>query len=969
MSSQGVSLINAPVSVSGATTLEAGSLTLGAAGTLQAGRITLHDGATLATSTSGQLVPGALLQADSGSRLQLAGSESVDRLSLAGTLGGPGVLDVVGDAALSGARVDTRLRSAVLSSQGSSQINAPVLARQRASLSSGALTLGAAGSLDTPQLTLQAGELITSAAQALASGTALVVAAPATLRLGADTSVRSLQLAGTLTRSDGPAAADAADIRLTATESVQLDGGQVRSALRTPLLSSQGNSLLAAPVQADTNATLRSGTLTVSTAGLLSSPLLQVQAGRLVTQGAQGLDPATVLQMATGSALRLGGDQSLAALTDLALPAGLGGAASPAQVSLAEHTLSVGSAGSDAVFGGQLLGSGSLVKQGAGAWLLSADQFYGATRIEAGTLQIGNGGTAGSLGSGAVLNQGALRFARSDNITLANTVSGSGLLEQAGTGNLTLSAPGNAWSGITLVSRGALLTDGANRLPDQSSVRVAAGARLALGGDETVRDISADGAVSLAGSVTTAGDQRYRGPVTLVSPAAAPVLFTLTAPGHTIEALHDNNQWGTQPLSLVAGQVLLSAGRASGAGAGAAPYRELVLGSVTLSGVATVPAGAAGSAVPPALDPTASVIDAGRLQLGASVATGQAAAGDARRDGLLQLDGGALTLRAHAPASYAILPAVPGEGAAVDPAKGRQIWVANDVISQSANSQVLTREGAGLLLQSTAAGSVNLGLLGNRFEGGVSALSGANWNTAWAGVELPGGRETGQSRITLGGQVLRVGGQGLEADLVRLSAARLGTNADSKIVARLWYSDAGSGVSNSTPGLQISLLNEGFVLALPAGSPAEPIRVSIGDRSLGAGREGLSAGYVQILPKQHGAGSTAVFLSGPKVGVLGYSFFHDGAGDQLEVPVYYNGVLPATPQLSGSLSAVASVSESARRERFDEAVRTENVAIRLRAGVIAEVGPGRSATQGSQGLKLPATCPSANAVLGCEDKP
>ena len=968
---QGVSLLNAPVSVSGATTLDA-SLTLGTQGTLQAGLITLHNGATLTTLASGRLLPGAVLQADSGSRLQLAGSETVAGLSLAGTLGGAGVLDVTGDTALSGARVDTSLRSTVLSSQGASQINAPVLVRQQASLTGGTLTLGAAGSLDTPKLTLLAGELLTTAAQALAGGTALVVAAPATLRLGAEASVRSLQLAGTLARTGAPAAAGAPEVWLTATESAQLDSGQVRSALRTPRLSSQGNSLLAAPVLADTSATLQSGSLTVSSTGLLSSPLLQLQAGRLLTQGAQGLAPSTTLQMAPGSVFSLGGEQSLAALADLALAAGAGAAASAAQVNLAEHSLSVGSAGNDAVFGGQLLGSGSLVKQGAGRLLLSADQFYGATQIEAGTLQIGNGGAAGSLGSGAVLNNGSLRFVRSGSITLANTVSGSGAVEQAGAGNLTLSAAGNAWTGITQVSSGALLTGGANRLPDQSSVRVAAGARLELGGDETVHDISADGAVSLAGSVTTKGDQRYRGPITLLSPAIQPVLVTLTAPGHTIEARHDDNQWGTQPLSLVAGQVLLSAGRAAAVGAvagpGGAPYRDLVLGSVTLSGLAPVPAGAVGAAG--AADAaTASVIDAGRLQIGASVTAGQAAAGDARRDGLLQLDGGALTLHAHAPASYAILPLVPGEGAAVDPAKGRQIWVANDVISQSANSLVLTRDGAGLLLKSSAGGSINLGLLGNRFEGGVSALSGAAWNTAWAGVDLPGGRETGQSRITLGGQVLQIGGQGLEADLIRLSAARLGTDVDSRIVARLWYSDAGSGISNSTPGLQIRLLNEAFSSPLPAGSSGEPINVSIGDRSLGVGREGLSAGYVQILPKQHGAGSTAVFLSGPKVGVLGYSFFHDGAGDQLEVPVYYNGVLPATPQLSGSLSAVASVSESARRERFEEAVRTENVAIRLRAGVIAEVGPGRSATQGSQGLKLPATCPSAGAVLGCEASP
>ena len=59
------------------------------------------------------------------------------------------------------------------------------------------------------------------------------------------------------------------------------------------------------------------------------------------------------------------------------------------------------------------------------------------------------------------------------------------------------------------------------------------------------------------------------------------------------------------------------------------------------------------------------------------------------------------------------------------------------------------------------------------------------------------------------------------------------------------------------------------------------------------------------------------------------------------------------------------MAENARKQRFEEAVRTENVALRLRAGVIAEVGPGRSATTGSQGLRLPALCPPAGASLAC----
>ena len=83
------------------------------------------------------------------------------------------------------------------------------------------------------------------------------------------------------------------------------------------------------------------------------------------------------------------------------------------------------------------------------------------------------------------------------------------------------------------------------------------------------------------------------------------------------------------------------------------------------------------------------------------------------------------------------------------------------------------------------------------------------------------------------------------------------------------------------------------------------------------------------------------------------------------MPVFYNGDVPQSPQAVGALSAVTAVIEEARRARFEEAVRTENVSARLRSGVIAEVGSGRPATEGSDSIRMPDTCsPKANS-LGC----
>jgi hypothetical protein len=112
-------------------------------------------------------------------------------------------------------------------------------------------------------------------------------------------------------------------------------------------------------------------------------------------------------------------------------------------------------------------------------------------------------------------------------------------------------------------------------------------------------------------------------------------------------------------------------------------------------------------------------------------------------------------------------------------------------------------------------------------------------------------------------------------------------------------------------------------------------------------------------------GTTTVQLAGPDF-TGGYSLFIEAAGRPNTVPVFYNGLSPSSPQVNNTLGATVAVSEGARRERFEESVRTENVATRLRSGVIAEVGPGSSATSGVGGASPPQTCRPAAGSLGCE---
>jgi fibronectin-binding autotransporter adhesin len=117
-----------------------------------------------------------------------------------------------------------------------------------------------------------------------------------------------------------------------------------------------------------------------------------------------------------------------------------------------------------------------------------ANTYTGTTTISAGTLQVGNGGTSGTLGSGNVANNSSLVFNRSDNYggSISNAISGSGSLTVMG-GSLTLSAS-NSYSGLTKVGAGTLTVNGSI----DGAIRVDAAAAL-------------KGSGSIAGAATIAG--------------------------------------------------------------------------------------------------------------------------------------------------------------------------------------------------------------------------------------------------------------------------------------------------------------------------------------------------------------------------------------------------------------------------------------------------------------------------------
>lgn len=104
---------------------------------------------------------------------------------------------------------------------------------------------------------------------------------------------------------------------------------------------------------------------------------------------------------------------------------------------------------------GVIAGAGGLTKQGAGTLVLTANNtFAGTTTIAQGLLQLGDGGSGGSL-TGAIVDHGTLAIDRADTLVLAGAISGSGTLRQSGTG-ITVLAADNRYAGGTTIDAGTL---------------------------------------------------------------------------------------------------------------------------------------------------------------------------------------------------------------------------------------------------------------------------------------------------------------------------------------------------------------------------------------------------------------------------------------------------------------------------------------------------------------------------------
>jgi fibronectin-binding autotransporter adhesin len=156
--------------------------------------------------------------------------------------------------------------------------------------------------------------------------------------------------------------------------------------------------------------------------------------------------------------------------------------------------------------------SGGLAKLGSGSLIVSANNTYtGSTTITAGTLQIGAGGTSGSIATtSGVTNNATLAFNRSDNLTATYSIGGSGNLVKNGSGSLTLSG-NNTYTGTTAIQSGSLVVNGS--IGSSSLTTISSGASLLGSGTVGALVINSGGTISPGNSpgTLTVGSTTWNG--------------------------------------------------------------------------------------------------------------------------------------------------------------------------------------------------------------------------------------------------------------------------------------------------------------------------------------------------------------------------------------------------------------------------------------------------------------------------
>ena len=218
---------------------------------------------------------------------------------------------------------------------------------------------------------------------------------------------------------------------------------------------------------------------------------------------------------------------------------------------------------------GVISGTGAFQQNGTGTTILTSDNTYGGgTIINAGTLQLGNGGASGSI-LGDVTNNGTFAINRADTFTFGGVISGSGAFAQIGPGSTILTAA-NSYSGGTLINAGVLaVAADANLGAASGGLAFGGGTLQFLSGFTTSRSVTLNGgggtfdtngnSATLAGVIGGTGGLTKIGDGTLVLAGANTYSGGTTLAGGTLR-LANNSALGIGALTTTGSVVDYASG-------------------------------------------------------------------------------------------------------------------------------------------------------------------------------------------------------------------------------------------------------------------------------------------------------------------------------------------------------------------------------------------------------------------------
>jgi autotransporter-associated beta strand protein len=484
--------VNASQVWSGTTTVNSGAFTTANGVTLASTAIVVGGG-TVATTSANTLADTASLTVNTG-RLSIGGSDTVASLA-----GSGGTIDIASGVTLTaGNASSTSYAGSITGSGGFTKVG------------SGTFTLSAASSM-TGTTTVSAGQFSLGGSNLLADTSAVTGSAGAVLALGGNETIGSL--AGLLDVALGSSTLTVGGDGQSTTYSGGLSGSGGLTKVGSGTFTLQGNNsynggtLVSAGRLVGTTSSLQgaitnnaavefaqaaSGTYAGSMTG--SGSLTKSGAGSLVLTGSNGFSGGAALNAGT---LAVGSANALGSAGTISFGGGtLQYSASNATdysgrfSNAAGQLYSIDTNGQDVTLATALTSSGgSLTKLGAGTLVLTGNNtFAGTTTISQGTLQVGNGATAGNLPGPRAI--GAAARLLISNTAYSNvgwsTITGSGTLELDGG-----SAYGN-WGSVALPSgfTGTLQVDNAGRfdvsgtsaLGNASAVTIQSGAQMLVTG-------------------------------------------------------------------------------------------------------------------------------------------------------------------------------------------------------------------------------------------------------------------------------------------------------------------------------------------------------------------------------------------------------------------------------------------------------------------------------------------------------